>query len=514
MTFGRIAGSLHRLSMSRSGFLVGVTAVSILLIVHIVGAFTINRLGFDSAYNLTVSRNLIDGLGYASDGVIGDESLTPYDVRVTTGPTVLIPLSVAFLFGDSSVYVARSLMLIPYFALLTGLALVGFRLSGKWGALLAVAAPLTINVFLGTDWAEYQGPTDVLGEVPAAAMLIWALLTSRRFPYIASLLIGLAVLTKSVVILSVPLLLLVLVSWLLRDRQVRSSVRQVLLRSLVYCGLIALPSLMWEAKKLQAFGLADYLANVATFVRFFKLGSGLRENTVHDPIPAVRGLMYMWGLPPAVVVVVLLLLVFVAGMWFELRQRTFFEHWSVERHESATWVIFAILNFGLWAYWWTFITANPWSRTLLPALFVCVPILLASTVGLLRYGVKSEASVFRGVCVSLTVAMVVLLPLQIARNVARALEVPQTLSGQVEIVDAIHETGATSVNYVGLLRSVVAVTVLANVGAIHTSSGESATFPMLMSTDDTGKDAISTVDQYCGEVLRSEGTMTLCAPPN
>src|SRR5690606_27306599 len=54
-------------------------------------SLVVQRMWEDEAFNLTVPLNLLAGYGYTSDGALSGSTLTPFDARISAGPTVLLP---------------------------------------------------------------------------------------------------------------------------------------------------------------------------------------------------------------------------------------------------------------------------------------------------------------------------------------------------------------------------------------------------------------------------------------
>jgi len=165
-------------------------------------SLTVLRFWEDEAFNLTVSRNLLAGLGYTSDGTLSGSVLIPFDARISTGPAVLLPVAGMLATGIDPVIGARLVPLAYWALLLGGLWVLGRRLAGRWGGLAAAALPLAFNGALSVS--PLQGPADLLGEIPAAALLVWAFVALSRRPWLAGLLFGLALQAKYISLLALP----------------------------------------------------------------------------------------------------------------------------------------------------------------------------------------------------------------------------------------------------------------------------------------------------------------------
>ncbi|MET0932244.1 MAG: hypothetical protein ABWX56_00910, partial [Mycetocola sp.] len=117
------------------------TVLSLVLVAQlwvILPGFTVMRLWEDEAFNLTVPINLLDGLGYTSDGTLSGSRLAPFDPRISTGPVVLLPVAAVLALGVDPVVGGRAVVLVFYAALLVGLWLLGRRIGGRWAGLAAI----------------------------------------------------------------------------------------------------------------------------------------------------------------------------------------------------------------------------------------------------------------------------------------------------------------------------------------------------------------------------------------
>jgi hypothetical protein len=67
------------------------------------------RLWEDEAFNLSVPLNLARGLGYTSDGTLSGSELAPFDVRISTGPVMLLPIAGLIAMGVDPVFAGRAI---------------------------------------------------------------------------------------------------------------------------------------------------------------------------------------------------------------------------------------------------------------------------------------------------------------------------------------------------------------------------------------------------------------------
>lgn len=328
----------------------------------------------DEAYNLTVPRNLVAGLGYASDGIIGLTGITPFDVRVTTGPVVLLPIALLHWAGVEIVLAGR--LVSAGFALLLALGLyfVGSRLQGasraeaaaSWVGALAAAFPLVVNTWLTSS--PIQSPADVLGEFAAAGLIVWALLTIRRSVFSAGLLLGLAVQCKFMSVLALPAVALVVL--LCSDESVRRRVL-ALLRGLAG---VVIPTAIYEFWVFIALGTPEYVRHVLAFVEFFSVYQGEHVSAAAK----ADLLLHAWFLPP-VSVVLLTLSAGLALTAYALHQA--FMARTVSIGQNAATVLTATLGLVTFIVWWIGSGTTPlWIRHPAIGLLAFAPILMAAAV--------------------------------------------------------------------------------------------------------------------------------------
>ena len=183
-------------------FWIAVAGVVIANLAVLWPAFTSVRLWEDEAFNLTVPLNLLRGLGYSSDGTLSGSTITPFDVRISTGPVVILPITALIALGIEPVLAGRLVGLLGWMLLLGSLWFIGRRLGGRWVGLVAAAVPLAYAA--DPLPSPIQTPVDVLGEVTAAGLLAAALVVLHRRPWLAGLLVGLAIQTKFIALLALP----------------------------------------------------------------------------------------------------------------------------------------------------------------------------------------------------------------------------------------------------------------------------------------------------------------------
>jgi hypothetical protein len=394
------------------------TALALIVIAQLVivvpGLFR-TRLWEDEAYNLTVALNMLAGHGYASDGILSGGHMLLFDPRISTGPTVLLPVTAMLSTGIDLVLGARIVMLLFYAALLVGLWLLGRGVAGglagasagRWGGLVAMTLPLALN--LKQMPSPVQGPTDILGELPAAMFLVFALYLWRRHPLWAGLMAGLAVQTKFIALLAVPALL---VAVLLSEPRVdgRWNWGARVLRAVWFGVAVAVPTVLVELWKLITLGWGGYLAETHEFVRFVRTGG--QADVVTSPGAKLGYLANSWFVPAwAGLLLVVLAVAVVVVVWRgRVSRRSFLTPQPAEplrwlrsaRNErvskpAAAEAVFtlgiAVITLIAWLAWWLLSAHTPaWIRYPGPALIAFVPVLAAGLVAGIRMLWRSPAS--------------------------------------------------------------------------------------------------------------------------
>jgi hypothetical protein len=297
----------RRLAVDVVFWLAVAALVAVNLAVLVPGIATV-RLWEDEAFNLTVPINLVNGLGYTSDGTLSGSELAPFDVRISTGPVMLLPIAGLVALGIDPVIAGRAIGTLGYAGLLAALALVGHRLGGRWAALLAVALPLAFDASVPPS--PIQTPADVLGEVTAAAFLAAALLFVHRRPWLAGLLIGLALQVKFIALLAIPAFALAVL--LDAPGPWRARLRRTVPRVLVAAAAAAAPTIAFELVKLASLGPAGYVEHLRAFGWFVR--SGGQVGYAVSPLEKLTVLGASWNLPQVVPAVIGVLGVSV-GTW-------------------------------------------------------------------------------------------------------------------------------------------------------------------------------------------------------
>jgi len=144
------------------------TAVMALLVAGLVFVSALglgNSLTFDEAYNPQVPLHLLRGAGYGT-AIVGE--WRPFDVRITTGPTAMLPAALLMVAFGPRARAPRAVIVAFWCACCTATALGLRRVAGASAAVLTVAGFLALGLY-GTG-------SRFLGEVPALAFVAVGLL--------------------------------------------------------------------------------------------------------------------------------------------------------------------------------------------------------------------------------------------------------------------------------------------------------------------------------------------------
>ncbi|SDK43507.1 hypothetical protein SAMN05216282_10646 [Cryobacterium psychrotolerans] len=455
------------------------------------------RLWEDEAFNLTVPLNLLRGLGYTSDGTLSGSQLTPFDPRISTGPVVLLPVAAALATGADMVLAGRSVILLFFAALLVGLWLVGSRIGGKWAGLAAVAVPLGLDA--NASPSPLQGPADILGEIPAAALLVFALAVLRSRPWLAGLFLGLAVQSKTIALLAAPAL--VLAVFLSEPGQ---TVRQRLRRLLPFVGMAAVPTALFALWQLIELGPAGFAVTTRHFVGFLLSGG---QTGTWSPFEKLTALQSDWRLPLAVTALVALgALAHGLAAVMVLRRGGELPADVVARTPRRDLVVLlaaSALGLLTWLGWWLASAHTPvWIRHPSPGLFAFVPVLAAFVVLALRVVARERQFRVRAVAIAGAAALTAVLAVQMAGHVGEVRShTGETLTDQRRVAA---EIAALRVDWLaGVWGGTVSVTVMSGAHAALVDAPDVADLPRIRHH----------AGLPCGSLLLAAGPYVVCEAP-
>lgn len=327
------------------------------------------RFWEDEAFNLTVPLNLLAGLGYSSDGALSGSTITPFDPRISTGPTVLLPVAGLLALGADPVIGARLVPVAFWMLLITGLALLGTRTAGRWAGLLAAAVPLAFNG-LGSV-SPIQGPADLLGEIPAAALLVWALIALPRRAWLAGLLVGLAVQAKLIALLALPAFAVAL--WVIAPGRGAPRFVSALKRSWLALLMAGVPTLLVELTAFASLGPSGYISHLRGMAAFVRGGGQQVEpTTITQKLETLAAAWFVPG-PVAVGVALVCLVLAVTGLLVAT---------GADSRRPALMVTAAgAVGAGAFVGWWAMASHTPlWVRHPAPGVLAFFPMLAVTAV--------------------------------------------------------------------------------------------------------------------------------------
>lgn len=407
-----------------AAWLLAVAALAIAHLIVIWQSLVAYRFWEDEAFNLTVPLNLLRGLGYTSDGTLSGSELTPFDPRISTGPVVLLPavlpVGVALATGADLVIAARIVPVLFWVLLVAGLWLVGRRIGGRWAAVVSAATPLAFDGML--TGSPLQGPADLLGEVACAALLVWAVHVMHARPWLAGLLVGLAVQAKLIALLAVPAFAIA-VFFAVRGASLPARVRR-LLPAAVWT---IVPTALFQLAALAALGVGGFGAYLRATIGFVRSGGQVpRDSTVTEKLTAASSAWFVPA-PVAVTALALAALAFVLAVATARRDRALL---PTVAERGGLWpprallltAITAALGVGAYLAWWSTAAHLPvWVRHPSPGLLAFVPILSAFAVLSLRVLWAGGALSVRLGAAAASVGLVALVGTQASMHVAQSL---------------------------------------------------------------------------------------------
>jgi len=479
-------------------------------VAYVAGSVARNAVRFDSGYNLTVSRNLAQGLGYTGDGLLsGGAELTPFDPGITTGPTVLVPLAAGYLFGDAGLWIARIAMCGWFVALLIALFLIGRRVGGTVGGAVAMLAPLLFDVTMGIAEEGFQGPTDVLGEIPLTALLAFAVVAVIRRPYLAAALVGLAALTKTVALIAAPAIVIAALI-VLGERRIAALIG----RAAALSAIVLAPIVAWQLVTLASLGFPAYVDNLRFQAQVFRIGGSGLEGAA-APLRQARLLLDAWHLPAAVAGVILLLAVVVAVALVWRSRRTIPSVLRSLRQRPVALTLLAIAAIGVpWLLWWLLFSTKPYPRYVYPALVLILAAALALAVRELsrlldRAPARPALVIGFGVPLALLVAWLVGANIVAAWNPAST-----TIQHQLEASRVMHEASDDDAfDYDGLAAFPNAISMVSGLTAMPLD-GRSPERPMYFPGGPGSplEWVRTSIEEHCGTELFEAPFMYVCEP--
>ncbi len=398
-------------------------------------------LGYDEAYNLQVPLHLVLDGSYATDGsVYATPRPRDFDVFISTGPSLLLPVAGAMAVFGTHLWVARLIGSLTYLALI-GVALrIGWRVGRFPGAVVAWLGVLAVD--LRTDGFRGMGGSGaILGETAATALLLGSSLVVRRRAGAAGLLVGVAIMAKFLTLLVLPVFAIAVI--VAGDPCGPGRLG----RFLRFGAGALLPTLSWNVWKYIALGPDLYRDRFQEFAFFFiHSGSGIGVDGFavigrHEAISSV-----LRGAGPLLTLVVGLAVATAAVAW--LLVTTPKDSRPAQSADNFATTAVLVVSGSLIIVWWAFLSTRPMGRYLVgPVVMLLVgilPILVATArvrMDDARHGRRSSRGVQRLGRLGTALALAGLVGLSVG-HVRSALATPAlTLADQRAVAEHVRAAG-------------------------------------------------------------------------
>jgi len=227
---------------------------------------------FDDGYNASVSKNLSMGLGY----VTSYNNYVYFNPEITTGPTILMPVSVLIsIFGNknwvpglgASIFINIGLILIIYFLYKT-------KFTNKTGFFLLFITTLFLflaNIYLYT----------LIGELPAVLFAIASIIIFSKFTkkslFIAGVIFSLALLTKLIVAICFLGFISIIIVKLFQNRTKRNVLEIIKTVVFFILGLliVSFPWFIYTKLSIKPIITTNVTSTTASNQFFEVMGSGI-----------------------------------------------------------------------------------------------------------------------------------------------------------------------------------------------------------------------------------------------
>jgi 4-amino-4-deoxy-L-arabinose transferase-like glycosyltransferase len=257
---------------------------------------------FDEGVNLQVSKNLAQLNQY---GIASSDGFRPFDPWVTTGPTVLVPIALAFKLMGIGLLQARLVMalyslLTVFFFFLLAEHLFGTKVA-LLSSLLLLVSPVGTGM-LGDTSGTFLGLSRmVMGEIPALLFILvgtlswfrWLDMSNKFFLLNSGIMFGLAFVTK-------PQTLLIIVVFAAIWFADRLWSRQLQWPSIVVPVTISLLSfLLWRGYQTVASGHdpTDFGSDIDLVLIQAASGFGLFRRNALNVLILLKSGALIWGIP-------------------------------------------------------------------------------------------------------------------------------------------------------------------------------------------------------------------------
>ena len=399
-----------------------ITICSVLIILSV---FT--PLGYDESYNLQVSSNIASYGDYATNGSLFEGVPKLFDPLISTGPTLLVPLALLFAIDTAPILQYRLICLlitILFFVLVWKIINTSVKNRNTKNVYFKLATFTFISAIIISLSSQNIFATAV-GEPLALCFFIIACLfiNNDRYAY-AGTAIGLAILTKTVFLLSVPVFILILL------KKYKKSLRNILPILLA----LLLPLIIFEFYRFYSFdfNLGLYKLNLKEALEFFKAGgSGATGSAgisqiLFDKILSITHLNATTTSLFFVVPFVAIITWTLYEVYDIFRRITFTNNLDFIKNNNSLLLIGGTVV--IWIGWWVIISDRAYGRHALPGIILLLVLLAVLFIS--KYRSTRYINTLTGSLVLASIAI-------FTAVILNTIKLPQPLSMQLADIERI-----------------------------------------------------------------------------
>jgi len=331
-----------------------------------------NAINFDEAYFLQAPSSLITQGEYSTSydgGML-------FDPGLTTGPTVLLFVALAFKIYGIGIQQARIIMLIYFGLMITTAYILSCRLFG------IISAIITSIFILILPQIFFFGLL-VLGEVPAVFYLLLAVfMLAKGKSLLSGLFFGFAILTKNIFAL---LIISILILWVtdlflaINSRKLKIHIFYIKL----FLGLIA-PNLIWEIYKALSLGGFGYSKHIEKLLGVFSVAAGLNNTPSPPVLTRINVLGYPFSYLTPLFVLFLFILAILHNLFILFRENKKAKSWENQERAKFFLIVFSMTVL----LWWFSGIHIGWWRHLFPFYIIIMLLIGNSAASLMIYNFR------------------------------------------------------------------------------------------------------------------------------
>jgi hypothetical protein len=328
----------------------GIAVIAYLITLYVSQFFP---MGFDDSYNAQLPQNLVQKGEYTSNA--GD----PFDVIITTGPAVLLPVAVSFLLFGVNVWAIRIVM-VAFFVGMLYVTYLLFKKEDTDGAsthsLMMMVAVILLSMAVIPEGVIYI--FNLLGQFPSMFYFLLGLLFFRYYTERHSLLflvfagvsLGLSAQSKIIMVVA---FIAAGIGYLLFEWK-KYPWKQYIRNAFIFGGSMLIPTFLYTLWQLIALGWTQFVATQVAFVKYSTYKSPEAVQTpFHEHIKHHFDSFLTVGITRIMVVCIVLFLLYFL--------------WDAYQKKSYTRFTVALFTLGYWV-WWIGIDLQAAIRHMVPGL--------------------------------------------------------------------------------------------------------------------------------------------------